>query len=147
MEKIFVKLKDTSGSLFIHSQGIKVIRTQTAEVENDGTVAAAVKGGALIVIKEEEHKAFWDKRNAAMKEVTKVTAAAAPKITPAPENPTEEEIRSLIGNAEAKKVLELKDEKYFYGKTNLGKFDDAVEELKDDYSLFTEVWDDTQKAK
>lgn len=77
MAKTHVKLKDTTGSFFVPSQGISISRNQIVEVESDSVIAEAIQKGALIECDQDDFDAYVSERQAAI-DALKPAATAAP---------------------------------------------------------------------
>lgn len=122
MESIYVKLKDTSGTFFVASQGISINRNAVAKVEKDQFVSSALLGGAIVETTKTEFDAYDEKRQeelkvvadrqAKKKEIADIAAGivaqptaqntAGPKLV---EKTAEEKAKDLIQVGIDKKVI------------------------------------------
>lgn len=142
MEKIYVKLKDTSGSYFIFSQGISVNRNQIVEVEKDETVAAALLNGVLVESTKSENDKFSKERNDyfAKQEKEDKKLATAKKKSDTDEDGeakitdefNEDKAKELLKSAIEKSKVKLDKDIYSFGKLNLGTEKEAIELLLND---------------
>lgn len=142
MEKIYVKLKDTSGSYFIFSQGISVNRNQIVEVEKDETVTAALLNGVLVESTKSENDKFSKERNDyfAKQEKEDKKLATAKKKSDTDEDGeakitdefNEDKAKELLKSAIEKSKVKLDKDIYSFGKLNLGTEKEAIELLLND---------------
>lgn len=63
MSKIYIKLVDTSGSLFIATQGVSVNRNQIKEVERDNFIDKVIEGGGIVEVTKKDFDEYNADRN------------------------------------------------------------------------------------
>lgn len=146
MEKIYVRLKDTSGSYFIFSQGITVNRNQIVEVDKDDTVNAALLNGVLVESKKSDFEKFTKERSdyfEKQEKADKATIADKKKSLKDLEDEanaggqkenlfTEEDAKKLLESAVEKGKVVLDKDVYKFGKTNIGTQEEAINLLLTD---------------
>jgi len=137
MANIFVKLKDTSGSFFIASQGKRVNRSQIVEVEKDELVSSALLAGGLIEVKKEEHDAYHEARNAALpkKEVVAEVTKVEKKVEGTVDEFTKENADELFKKAVEAGKASAEEGKVAIGTKKFDTVEKAVEALLNDEKL------------
>lgn len=143
---VYVKLKDSSGSFYIASQGKSVNRNQIVEVENDKVIVEATAKGSLVKATKEEFDKYHAERNKAIEALAKPEVKTTTTTTTTtveekkPETPTVEKLdeagaKALIAKAKAKGVVVEKEGKFFHDKSQFESEDELVLELLDNEKL------------
>jgi len=153
MEKIYVRLKDTSGSYFIFSQGITVNRNQIVEVDKDDTVNAALLNGVLVESKKSDFEKFTKERSdyfekqekadkatiadkkKSLKDLDDEANAGGEKDTAF----TEEVAKKLLDSAVEKGKVIFDKDVYKFGKVTLGSQEEAINALLTDEKTRSDI--------
>lgn len=67
MTKIYVKLKDTTGSCYVFSQGVNVVRTKIVEVQKNKEIQKMLEHGGLIEVTKQEFDTYQKNRDKSLK--------------------------------------------------------------------------------
>lgn len=140
---VYVKLKDTSGSFYIASQGKSVNRSQIVEVENDKVIVEATAKGSLVKATKEEFDKYHAERNKAIEKLAKPEQANATVTAAVEEKKPETTVekldeagaKALIAKAKEKGVVVEKEGKFYHDKTQFENEEELVLELLDNEKL------------
>lgn len=135
MAKIFVKLKDSSGSFFVHSQGISINRSRIVEVEKDEIVAKAILHGGLVEVPKDQAEKVIEKREEALGSIKKEEKSPIDLEEEVPTGFTKDDAKALFDKAVEAKKATNDGANFAIGNKTFESLDAALTALVDDEKL------------